>query len=319
MKELISVIMSVYNEEPEWVKLAIDSILNQTYEYFEYIIILDNPNNTNLDTLLSKYSEKDSRILYSVNEKNIGLTKSLNRALNYAKGAYIARMDADDISFKDRFEKQLKTIKKQNADLVFGYMDFIDEYGTISSGEHGRSWNSKQIKKITAYGNISTHPTWFAKKEVYDTLKGYRDISFCEDYDFLIRAIQKNYNIFKAADKVLYYRIRNNSISKSNALIQYQKTKYLREQFKSGKNIVDISEYHINKMNFNWSKKEKLEYASTKNLMERFCRDLYCHHYMQCTKNVLTNWQSSKWYREVFYNNVKCRFIMFLAKNFPVC
>ena len=105
----ISVIMSVYSEPIEWIKQAIDSILNQTFTGFEFIIVNDNPSRTENRNLLSAYA--DERIHLISNSENVGLTKSLNFALALAKGKYIARMDADDISLPSRFLKQFEYLE----------------------------------------------------------------------------------------------------------------------------------------------------------------------------------------------------------------
>ena len=79
MKEIdVSVILSAYNEEERWFREAVESIINQSYENFEFILILDNPNNTLLEEIINEYCNKDNRIVYIKNEKNLGLVKSLN-------------------------------------------------------------------------------------------------------------------------------------------------------------------------------------------------------------------------------------------------
>lgn len=102
----ISVIMSVYKEPLDWMAQSIDSILNQIYSDFEFLIVDDNPTDDKLIYFLNDYQKKDSRIKIIVNEQNVGLTKSLNIAIKQAQGKYIARMDADDISCKNRFQVQ---------------------------------------------------------------------------------------------------------------------------------------------------------------------------------------------------------------------
>lgn len=310
MSELISVIMSVYNEKSEWLRQAIESILNQTYENFEYIIILDNPNAKELETILAEYAQKDSRVSYYVNTKNVGLVESLNKGIKKSSGTLIARMDADDIAFKDRFEKELQDLKKEDADFVFASRDYIDENGMIHTGEKATAYNSKQIEKITKYGNVAIHSTWFVKRKVYDVLGGYRNISFCEDYEFLIRALQSGFKIYKSEEKVGYTRIRNNSISMNNALIQFEKSNYLRKQFRLGKCISDINEDEINKIDYEWGENEKKAYIAAKNEMVEFCYKLYQHKYIDCVKDTLKNWIKSKWYRIIFLNNIQCRCVM---------
>ena len=104
---MISVIMSTYKEDEELLRESIESILNQTYKDIEFIIILDYPDNEIHQKVICEYASKDKRVHFYINQKNLGLTKSLNRGISLCTGDYIARMDADDISLSDRLEKQL--------------------------------------------------------------------------------------------------------------------------------------------------------------------------------------------------------------------
>src|SRR5690606_3913282 len=114
---LVSVIMSVYNEPEIWLAESIDSILSQTYKEFEFFIVNDNPENLTLAKVLQLYEDNDSRVRIIKNEVNIGLTKSLNKALSLVKGKYIIRMDADDVSLPQRFEKQV-TFMEENPNII---------------------------------------------------------------------------------------------------------------------------------------------------------------------------------------------------------
>ena len=111
-KDLISVVMSNYNTDEEYLRAAIESVLNQTYENFEFIIVDDCSTNNSVDVIES-YSDK--RIKLIKNKGNMGLTKSLNIAIKAAKGEFIARMDADDIALPQRFEKQIEFLKKKSG------------------------------------------------------------------------------------------------------------------------------------------------------------------------------------------------------------
>ena len=97
MSVKLSVVMSIYKEPVEWMRQSIDSILNQTFTDFEFVIVNDNPIRSENRDILDEYSKKDFRIIVLSNDENIGLTKSLNKGLRISKGKYIARMDADDI------------------------------------------------------------------------------------------------------------------------------------------------------------------------------------------------------------------------------
>ncbi|WP_289127924.1 glycosyltransferase [uncultured Clostridium sp.] len=214
MRDLISVIMSCYNEELDWIEQSIESILNQTYKNIEFIIICDNPENYEIKELLLKYKEKDNRIILILNEKNLGLVESLNKGLLKCTGNYIARMDADDISNISRLEKQLKYFKQNtNIDLIMSATNYIDEKGKFIKSSN--IIKSDDIKKMLLYGNISTHPTWMFKREILQKVGKYNNVIYVEDYDFLCRTILLGYNVGFINEYLLDYRVRNNGITKS--------------------------------------------------------------------------------------------------------
>lgn len=234
----ISVIMSVYNETDKELSEAINSILNQTYKNIEFIVMIDNPKNNQILECLKKYD--DSRLIVIINEKNIGLTASLNNALKIASGDYIARMDADDISIIDRLEKQIKLCEMKNLDIVTSNIILINE-----KGEKIKSLNNTNTNpNILLLRNIYFHPTWLVRRKVYDSLNGYRDIKYVEDYDFLCRAIISGFKIEVHPEELLMYRIRRNGISKSNQFNQYCNAIRIRKALeKSDKDLFKYNDY----------------------------------------------------------------------------
>ncbi len=132
-KNLISVIMSNYNTPEEFLRPAIESILNQTYQNFEFIIIDDCSTDNSL-SIIESYSDKRIKIIK--NEINLGITKSLNKGLKAAKGEFVARMDADDISLEARFEKQLAFLKSHPDHIVCGTgVELIGDWETKYTGK----------------------------------------------------------------------------------------------------------------------------------------------------------------------------------------
>lgn len=125
----VSVVMSVYNNEKH-LKESASSILNQTYTNFEFIIINDGSNDRCLDILL-EYQKSNNQLLI-IDQKNIGLTKSLNRGIKLARGKYIARQDADDKSYSERLGKQVQFLEA-NPDYFLIGADYkiIDENSNI--------------------------------------------------------------------------------------------------------------------------------------------------------------------------------------------
>ena len=211
---LVSILMSTYNETPKELDESINSILHQTYSNFEFLIINDNPNNCELEETLKTYV--DSRIRIIRNEKNLGLVKSLNAGLKLCEGQYVARMDADDISRQSRIQDELLYLKKNHLDMIGSYIETIDEHGETIKSLMRFPEKHNQIAKFMRWGSCSCHPTWFLKREVCLKLHGYRKTPHCEDYDFMLRAINNGYKIGNIPKVELSYRIRKSGVSKSH-------------------------------------------------------------------------------------------------------
>lgn len=193
----ISVIMSVYNGE-KYLREAIESILNQTFTDFEFIIVNDGSTDGSLE-IIQSYDDKRIKIIN--NEKNIGLTKSLNKALKVARGEYIARQDADDVSLPNRFEKQIKYLEKHPEVALLGTSVYlIDEKGKIIGK---RMALAKPTFKELCKGNRFSHGSVMFEKAVITELGGYNELlRYVQDYELWLR-IAKSYEI-RNLTQVLY-------------------------------------------------------------------------------------------------------------------
>lgn len=203
----ISVIMPLYNGE-KYLKEAIDSILNQTYTDFELLLINDASKD---DTERIVRSYNDDRIVYIKNEINLGLINTLNKGLELAKGKFIARMDQDDISLPERFEKQIDILEKNPEIGVCGtwFTPLINGISgkTIQHPEH-----SESIKiSLLAYCALG-HPTIMLRKKFISNLRYDPDYQAAEDYEFWTRLsrIGKLYNI---QESLLQYRFHETNMS----------------------------------------------------------------------------------------------------------
>lgn len=237
----ISVIMSTYNETEEELHKSIDSMLNQTFPDFEFIIVNDNPQNQMLKDVLNTI--QDSRVVVLENEVNLGLVKSLNRALSHATGDIIVRADADDINAENRIEFQLKMLEEQDLDLIGSHVDLIDESGSRLNTVLKYPRAHKQIRFFLRWGPCLPHPTWMGRREVFDTLKGYRDVPYCEDYDFQVRAVNCGFRLGNVQEPLLKYRIRGASISIRNATKQYIVKEYISRTRKFPKTQEQINDF----------------------------------------------------------------------------
>lgn len=222
-KPSISVLMGVYNEKISWINESVESILHQTYQSFEFIIIDDNPNNNELRDYLLLLMKKDERIVVIFNECNIGLTKSLNKGLAVAKGEYIARMDADDISLKNRFEKQISYLNNHSeCDAVYGYFYcFKDEDKSRLALKKSGPSNKKIISKLFLY-NVLPHPLAMLRRTTLEryNLKYDENFVHSQDYDLWLMMAIKGCFFYVIPEPLLYYRISNNQITMSKSSSQ---------------------------------------------------------------------------------------------------
>lgn len=225
----ISVLMSVYNEPVDWMRQAIESILNQTYKDFEFIIVNDNPEREENQFVLNEYRNKDSRIIILCNEHNIGLTKSLNKGLAVASGEYIARMDADDIALPKRFEKQALFLAKNiNVFLCHTNFNIIDINGNVKNKAY----------KFPGYSylfiqNTIAHPTVMFRKSFINLRFPLYDENCkrAQDYELWTYLYLEGKKFAYIPDKLLNYRISQNQITSIHSCSQKSTFKLMRTNF----------------------------------------------------------------------------------------
>lgn len=214
----VTVLMSVYNGE-KYLREAIDSILGQTFKDFEFLIIDDGSTDDSAEIIRS-YT--DSRIRLIQNEENIGLTRSLNKGLKLAKGQYIARMDADDISLLCRLETQGRFLDEHpRVGLVSSSYIKINVAGE-EIGFQKVSTENDEIKELFLKGlNQFCHPSSMFRKECIKKVGTYREFfKYAQDYD-LWRRIAEEYSVANIGEPLLRWRISHNSISSTAETYQF--------------------------------------------------------------------------------------------------
>tara|TARA_Y100000816_G_C26106378_1_gene588149 strand:+ start:3143 stop:3844 length:702 start_codon:yes stop_codon:yes gene_type:complete len=208
-KPLVSVLMSVRNSE-QTVEKSIKSILNQSYDYFEFLIVDDCSTDSTLEKL--KILEKqDSRISIFTNSENIGLTKSLNKLIKNTKGELIARQDSDDHSNSERIYTQVQYLLKNNLDAVTSRALIIGSTKKIP----GLSYFIP-VKLLMKFKNPFIHGSLIIKKQVLNDLGLYdENFYYAQDYKLYLDLLSNGYNI-KAINKPLYNLNTINNISSNN-------------------------------------------------------------------------------------------------------
>lgn len=209
----VSVIMGIYNTlKKEYLEKSINSILNQTFKDFEFIICDDGSTNECFEWA-REVCKDDARCILIKNEKNEGLSYTLNRCLGIAKGKYIARMDDDDISDVTRLEKQIKVLDTTDYGVVASNANVFDDNGIYSELIYPEIIQKKDF----LFGNPIIHPSVLIRKLDYDKVNGYRNSKITnrvEDYDLFMRMYSNNVKMYVLQEKLLSYRQDNNSLRK---------------------------------------------------------------------------------------------------------
>lgn len=204
---LISVIMSIYNNEFTLQK-CVDSILNQTYSNIEFLIT-DDGSTDNSYEILKDLKNQDERIKLYKNQKNIGLTKSLNNMIRIADGDYIARQDADDISLSHRLETQVKTLNFSNAKICTSRALKMDTKTKIPGFSFYIPYKYSIFFKNPFIHGTLLIDSLLMKNYLYD-----ESYYFAQDYELFSRIIKNNENIINI-NEALYILNTKNNISKN--------------------------------------------------------------------------------------------------------
>lgn len=184
----ITVLMSVFNGS-DYLPVAVESILNQSFTDFEFLIIDDGSSEPVIDDILSYGDDR----IRTIRQENMGLTKSLNTGISLARGEYVARMDADDISLPDRLKNQFKVISRsKRLDLVGTFFEIIDEKGNLVQKKEliidpvYRLWRL-QFHNNYGHGSMVFRKSSIIKVGMYDSR-----LRFAQDFDLWSRISKKD-------------------------------------------------------------------------------------------------------------------------------
>ncbi len=221
-KPLISILMPVYNAG-EYLVEAVESILTQTYQNFEFIIIDDASTDNSWD-ILTTMAKKHKKIRLFRNTTNQGISETTNRAISYAQGDYLARMDADDISLPNRLEKQLSYMKKHADVVALGTQCMLIDKKNNLIGEKTFPFSAKDVYDYIYRFIPVQHPTlMIARNRLPEDFSFYdQDEKTAEDVQLLFKLFQYG-KVENLPDYLFAYRLHG----KNNSLRQLKRTFYL--------------------------------------------------------------------------------------------
>lgn len=218
--------MSVYNSE-KYLAEAIESVLNQTYRNFEFIIVNDGSQDNSLD-IIQKYQKKDNRIIL-IDRENKGLPYSLNEGISIARGEYIARMDADDICHPKRFKKQLEYMQMHNLDICGSFVDSFNNKGTYNKISYPT--NDRDIKFTLLFHCCLAHPSVIIKRKVFDKIRYDVNYKQAQDYRLWIDAAKENFTFGNIPEALLQYRIHEEQVTISKSKNQQTFARKIRANY----------------------------------------------------------------------------------------
>ncbi len=233
---LFTVLMPVYDAE-KYVSSAIKSILNQTLSDFELLIIDDGSKDRSAEII---HSFSDKRIRYIKNEQNLKIIRTLNLGLKAAKGLYIARMDADDISFPQRLQRQAEFFKEHSrTDVLGSYAIKINGAGI--NGALIKRPLGKRVAETIWLPTPLLHPTVTMKSTSVRDFQYDETALHCEDYDLWIRLQQSGLVLDNYPAPLLYYRVHSGGVSAQNRALQLENSfKVFKKYFTAQ---IDYDEY----------------------------------------------------------------------------
>lgn len=223
-KPKISVIMPAYNAEA-FVREAIDSVLNQTYDNLE-LIVIDDCSTDNTFNLISQIGKTDSRIAVYRNEKNQGVAETRNRGFELAQGDYVALLDSDDVWRKEKLEKQLELARQYEPCIVYCSYALMDVAGKSKNKEYivPEKTNFAHMLEENAIGCS----TVMLSKEIvgeYRFIKKY----YHEDYVYWLRVLKDGYPAVGLKEVYVDYRVMENSRSGNKLRSALKRWKIYRE------------------------------------------------------------------------------------------
>lgn len=204
-----SVLMSLYKKEhPEYLRLALDSMITQTVTPDEIVIVEDGPLTDELYSVVEKYKSNYSDLIkIVVNKKNLGLGLALNRGLKRCRNELVARMDTDDISKPERCEKQLRRFdRKPWLSIVGSHIDeFVGDTSNIISQRRVPT-SSKAIYEYAKKRSAFNHPAVMYRKSDVLSLRGYTDLKRNQDVDLFGRMLFRGYKAENIDESLLWFR-----------------------------------------------------------------------------------------------------------------
>lgn len=217
-----SVLMSVYkNDVPEYVKQAVDSMLNQSLPCNQFVIVEDGPISDELELLIKSYEENHPQLFTVVRlEENGGLGNALNQGMKVCRNELVARMDADDISMLNRCEKQIKEYRNNPGLSVVGTQinEFVGEKENVVSLRKVPI-DMENIIKFSKRRSPFNHVTVMYRKSTVESFGGYATYNRKEDLELFVKMVNNGIKVMTIDEALVYVRIGEDNLRRRRSWI----------------------------------------------------------------------------------------------------
>lgn len=239
-----SVLMSVYiKEKPEYLKLSISSIFNQTLQTDDFVLVCDGPLNNKLDEVIDEAYNLHSNIMNIIRlPENVGLGRALNIGMKYCKNEIIARMDSDDISYPERCEREYEIINRYGLDIVSATIEEFENDTSTAISKRVLPQMQDEILVFAKKRCPFNHPCVMYKKTAVEKAGGYLELYCQEDYYLWVRMLINGSRGYNIQEPLLWMRA-GNEMYKRRAGIRYAKSQVTLFKFMWKKSFINTSQF----------------------------------------------------------------------------
>lgn len=223
----ISVVMPVWQPSPEYFPVAVQSILEQTLQDIELIIVEDPSPATS--SVAANFS--DPRIRYVLNTHRTSLFEQLNQGFERASAPWVARMDADDVAHPQRLEKQLAMVtSRPDIDVLGTQVRLLDQHGEFLCNVERPLDHESIVKTLRRYNPIA-HPSVLIRKSAFDAAGAYCNFEAAEDYELWCRMASSGYHFANHPGFLLSYRLHPSSIKSTRIRTALKSTAAIKKRY----------------------------------------------------------------------------------------
>lgn len=321
-KETVDILLATYNTDVKFLKMQVDSILNQTYKNINLYISDDNSTSEETREFLDMLSKKDKRIIFYKQKENLGYIKNFEFLLKQSNSKYVAYSDHDDIWYKYKIEESVKKLKEDNTDLVYSDCKYIDEDGNVLKESYLKF---KRLPLISGKDNslafsrhIAIGCSQLFTREVVEKVLPFNDDVIAHDWNTLYVATKLK-GVSYINKPLFEYRVHKSNVFGGKDVVASKMKAFKKENGCSYKSFLEYRNEVINvyangaNMCYNYSRKFKQTNEQIKKEKD------IIKYYDDLKKSKVLNFNFSKYHKYLYFDGIEKRAIKEIVFfHFPI-